>query len=105
VVKSARMRWTRHVACINDRKSADEVFVERPESKRSLGRPRRRLEDNIKKDLQEVEWGHGLDLSGSGQGQVVDSCKRRSLLSVSIHCGEFLDLLRTFNFFRKDSAS
>jgi hypothetical protein len=33
-----------------------EGFVEQPEGRRSLGRPRRRLEDNIKMDLQEVEW-------------------------------------------------
>ena len=29
-------------------------------------RPRRRWEDNIKMDLREVGWGHGLDRSGSG---------------------------------------
>ena len=33
----------------------------KPEGKRPLGGPRRRWEDNIKMDLQEVEWGHGLD--------------------------------------------
>jgi hypothetical protein len=32
------------------------VLVGRPEGKRSLGRPRRRWEDNIKMDLQEVGW-------------------------------------------------
>jgi hypothetical protein len=37
------------------------VLVVKPEGKRSLGRPRRRWEDNIKMDLQEVggvgtEW-------------------------------------------------
>ena len=26
-------------------------------------------------DLQAVGWGHGLDRSGSGQGQVVGSCE------------------------------
>jgi hypothetical protein len=31
--------------------------VGRPEEKRQLGRPRRRWEDNIKMDLQEVGWG------------------------------------------------
>jgi hypothetical protein len=31
------------------------------EGKKPLGRPRRRLEGNIKKDLREVEWGCGLD--------------------------------------------
>jgi hypothetical protein len=30
------------------------VLVGRPESKRPLGRPRRRLEDNIKLDLREI---------------------------------------------------
>jgi hypothetical protein len=30
------------------------VFVGKPEGKRPLGRPRRRWEDNIKKNLQEV---------------------------------------------------
>jgi hypothetical protein len=37
------------------------VLVGKPEGRRPLGRPRRRLEDNIKMDLQEVgcagmEW-------------------------------------------------
>ena len=29
-----------------------------PQGKRPLGRPRRRWEENIKMDLQEVGWGH-----------------------------------------------
>jgi hypothetical protein len=29
-------------------------------------RSRERWEDNIKMDLQELGWGHGLDLSGAG---------------------------------------
>ena len=33
------------------------VLVGRPEGKRPLGRPRRRLRDNIKMDLQEVGGG------------------------------------------------
>jgi len=35
------------------------VLVGKPEGKRSLGRPRRRWEDNIKMDLQEVGGGCG----------------------------------------------
>jgi hypothetical protein len=35
------------------------VLVGRPERKRPLGRPRRRWEDNIKIDLQEVGWDLG----------------------------------------------
>jgi hypothetical protein len=35
------------------------VMVGRPEGKRPLGRPRRRWEDNIKMDLQEVGRGWG----------------------------------------------
>jgi hypothetical protein len=43
------------------------VLVGKPEGKRPLGRPRRRWEDNIKMDLQEVGRGSwGLDGVGSG---------------------------------------
>jgi len=35
------------------------VLMGKPEGKRPLGRPRRRWEDNIKMDLQEVEGGCG----------------------------------------------
>jgi hypothetical protein len=35
------------------------VLVEKPEEKRSLERPRRRWEDNIKMDLQGVGGGRG----------------------------------------------
>jgi hypothetical protein len=34
--------------------NANRVLVEKPEGKRPLGRPRRRWEDNMKVDLQEM---------------------------------------------------
>ena len=37
----------------------NRVLVGKPEGKRPLGRPRRRWEDNIKMDLQEVRGGCG----------------------------------------------
>ena len=43
--------------------------MRKPEGRRPLGRPRRRWEDNIAMDLQEVGWGHGLDRVGSGWGR------------------------------------
>jgi hypothetical protein len=39
--------------------SAFRVLVGKPEGKRPLGRSRRRWEDNIKMDLQEVGRGGG----------------------------------------------
>ena len=42
------------------------VVVGKPEGKRPLGRPRRRWEDNIKIDLQEVGGLWELDGVGSG---------------------------------------
>jgi len=41
--------------------SAYRVSVRNPEGKRPLGRPRLEWEDNIKMDLQEMRWAHGLD--------------------------------------------
>jgi len=60
VMKSRRMRWAGHVARMGERRSLYRVLVGKPEGKRPLGRPRRRWEDNVKIDLQEVRCG-GMD--------------------------------------------
>ena len=60
----------------------------KPEGKRPLGRPRRRWEDNIKMDLQEVGGGRGdwMELAQDRDGW------RAPVGTVRFHkCGEFLD--------------
>ena len=47
VIKLNRMRWAGHVARMGERRGVCRVLVVKPELKRSLGRPRRRWEDNI----------------------------------------------------------
>ena len=54
VVKSRRMRWAGRVARMGEDRGVHRVLVGKPEGKRPLGTPRRRWEDNIKMDLQEV---------------------------------------------------
>ena len=54
VLKSRIMRWVGHVARMGQERGVHRVLVGKPEGKRPLGRPRRRWEDNIKMDLQEV---------------------------------------------------
>ena len=44
-----------------ERRGAYKILLGKPERKRPLGRSRRRWEDNINTDLQEVGWGQGLD--------------------------------------------
>ena len=44
---------------IGEERVVHRVLVGKPEVKRPMGRPRRRLEDNIKMDLQEVGGGCG----------------------------------------------
>jgi len=46
-----------HVAHMGEGSGVRRVLVRKPEGKRSLGRPRRRWEDNIKMDIQEVGGG------------------------------------------------
>jgi len=61
MIKSRRMRRAGHVARKEEMREVHKVLVGKPEGKRPLGRPRRRWEDNIKMNLQEVGWGNGLD--------------------------------------------
>ena len=59
VIKSRRMRWAGHVARMGEGRGVYRLLVGKPEGRRPLGRPRRRWENNIKMDLQEVGGGRG----------------------------------------------
>jgi hypothetical protein len=45
---------------MGEKRSAFRVLVEKPGGKRRLGIARRRWENNIKPDLQDAGWSHGL---------------------------------------------
>ena len=76
VIKSRRMRWAGHVARMGEERGAYRFLVGKPEGKRPLGRPRRRLVDNIRMDLQEVGCGY-VDWIGLAQ----DRDRLRTLVS------------------------
>jgi len=48
------MRWAGHVPRMAEGRGVYRVLVGNSGGKRPLGRPRRRWEDNIKMDIQEV---------------------------------------------------
>ena len=52
VIKSRTLRWTRHVARMEENTSAFKIVTVEPTGKRPLGRPRRRLGDNIRMGLK-----------------------------------------------------
>ena len=60
VIKSRSMRWAGHVERMGERRGVVRVLVGKSEGNRRLGRPKRRWEDNIKMDLQEVGY-RGMD--------------------------------------------
>ena len=65
-IKSRRLRWAGHVARrIEEGKGAFKILT----GKRPLGRPRRRWEDNIRMDLEEI---------GINAGNWVDSAQDRN---------------------------
>ena len=80
------------MALMGEGRGVHKVLVGKPEGKRTLGRPRRRWDDNIKMDLQEVGG-----VCGDWMELAQDRDRWRELVrygeepSVSIKCGEFLD--------------
>jgi hypothetical protein len=72
VMKSRRMRWAGHVARMAEKRDAYRILVGKPEGRRPLGRPRRRWEDNIKMNLQDMGLGAWTGLTwlriGAGGG-------------------------------------
>ena len=87
-----KIRWAGHVACMGESRVVCRVLMGKSEGKRPPGRPRHRWEDNIKMHLHEVRcWGHGLDRSDSGYGEVAGTCECGNEPSGSIKCGVFRD--------------
>ena len=65
---SRRLSWAGHVARMEQCRNAYRVLVRKPEGKRPSGRPRRRWEDSIKMDLNEMGCNPGewIDLAEDG---------------------------------------
>ena len=70
VVKSRRVRWPGQLARIGEDRGVHRVLVGKPEGKKPLGKPRRRWEDNIKMELQEVgvDRGDWMELAQDSDG-------------------------------------
>jgi hypothetical protein len=81
-----------HVAHRGKERGVHRVLVGKPEGKRPLERPRRRWEEDIKMDLQEVGGGCGdwkeLAEDRNRWWALVSTVKKPS---GSIKCGKFLD--------------
>ena len=83
-LKKRRLRWAGHIARMEQSRNAYRVLVGKSVGKRSLGRPRRRWEDNIKMDLREVacvlrDW---IDLAEDS-----DQCRAyvRAVINLRVH--------------------
>jgi hypothetical protein len=74
IIKSRRMRWTRHIPRMEKKRNVYRLLVGKPEGKRPLGRPRSRWMDNMKLDLVEIGLG---DVDWIGVAQ--DRYRKRDL--------------------------
>jgi len=102
LIKSRRIRWAGHVARTGEKRDVYRVLVGKPERKRPFARPRRRWENNIKMDLQEVGCGV-MDWIELVQGRdrwwaLVDSAMN---LRVPPYAGNFLSSWKTVSISRR----
>jgi len=65
---------------MEDRRDSYRVLVGKTDGKKALGRPRHRLENTIKMDIQEVEWG---DMDWTDLAQ--DTDRRRAPVNLVIN--------------------
>ena len=59
VLLPIRLRWAGHVARMEEGRSALKILTGKPTGKRPSGRPRRRWENNIRMDLEEISINAG----------------------------------------------
>jgi hypothetical protein len=73
------------VTDVGERRNANRMLVGKLVGKETLGRPRRRLDNNIKTVLMEMRTdGCGPDSSGSGEGRMTGCCKRGNELDICL---------------------
>jgi len=106
VKKSCRIRWALHLAHLAEKKNPYRAMVENLEGKTWLQRPRcncvclyMNTESHLTRDR--IGW-RGLDLCGSGQGQVVDTFKHGNKLSDFINCVKFHVQMRNHQLHKKE---
>jgi hypothetical protein len=74
------LRWVGHVAHMGMR-IVSSVAARKPQGERPLWTPTCRWQVNIKNEsYKNIVGGYGLDSSGTGQGEVMGSCKYNELL-------------------------
>ena len=83
MIKSRRLRCAGHVARLEEGRSAFKILTGKPTGKWPLGRPRRRWEDNIRMDLEEI---------GINAGNLVDSAQDRDYWRALVNAGFNLTL-------------
>jgi hypothetical protein len=86
VTSSRSTKWAGHVAHMEERRSAYRILVGKPEEKTPLGRSARRMDDNIKMGVKEIEWD-GTDWVHLAQlGKSSRLCEHGNEPSGSIKC-------------------
>ena len=93
VIKCSRLRWAGHVARMVEGRSAFKILTGKPTGKRPLERPRRRWEDNIRMDLEEI---------GISAGNWVDSAQDRVYLRALVNAALNLRVLEAMELAIKD---
>ena len=69
-----------HVVRMEEGRSAFQILTGKPAGKRPLGRPRRRWEDNIRMDLEEMDIN-----AGNWVDSVQDRDYRRALVNAALN--------------------
>jgi hypothetical protein len=102
IIESKRMRWVGYVARMGAKRNAYKILVGKPEVKRSLGRPRRRWEDNIKMVLREIGCG-GMDWIDVAQDRDHWRILVNTVMNLQVpeNVGKFLSSCATGGFTRR----
>ena len=74
------MRWAGNVARMEESRSAFKILTGKPTGKRPLGRPRRRWEDNIRMNREEIGINAGIWIDSAQ-----DRNYRRALVNAALN--------------------
>ena len=81
MIKSRGLRWAGHVARIEKGRTSFKILIGKPIGKRPSGKPRRRWEENIRMDFEEI---------GINASNWVDSAQDRDFWRALVNAALYL---------------
>ena len=91
-VFTRRLSWARHAARMEEGRSAFKILTGKPTGRRPMEKPKRRWEDNVRMDLEEIGINAGNWVDSAQDREYWRALVNAAYYFMSVHKHEYLNM-------------